>query len=365
MQRVLQILGSLSRAGAETTIMNIYRNIDKTKVQFDFIVREHCNNGYEDEVLKLGGKIFYIESPKKIGIIASIKQHIKVMKENGPYIAVHANLNVMSWISLCAAKYCKIKNRICHSHSTKFGKNKAKVLLGKILNILFSTNRCACGKDAGKAMFGKMEFTIIPNGIDINRFLPIDSASMLKLKDKLDINSEVLNICHVGRFIEVKNHGFILALAKELERRNINFSMYLIGDGELLETTKSNAKKLGINSLKFLGNIPNVNDYFRTCDLFILPSLYEGLPVVGVETQCAGLPSVLSDRITDEIDCKIGLVKFLPLSIDLWADYIVNKEYSRESDTKKIKEKIQQNNFDISNNINLIYNLYSIGGPNE
>ena len=173
MKKVLQVLGSLQRGGAETLVMNIYRNIDKKNIQFDFIVRENVDNGYEEEVKKLGGRIFVIPSPQKIGLKECIRRHIDVIKNNGPYICVHSHMNAMSFISMYAAKKCKIKNRISHSHSTSFP-GKIKLLFGRYLTKRYSTKLLACSKDAGLKLFGNSNFEIIPNGIILDNFLVSD-----------------------------------------------------------------------------------------------------------------------------------------------------------------------------------------------
>ena len=238
MKRVLQVLGSLQRGGAESLVMNIYRNIDRNEIQFDFIVREYIEEGYEKEVKQLGGRIFVIPSPQRIGLLRCIKEHIKIIKNNGPYIAVHSHMNAMSFISMYSAKKCGIRNRISHSHSTSFpGKLKSKI--GGFLTKLFSNKLLACSEDAGKKLFQNNKFDVITNGIDINKFILANKNEQLKYKEKLNMNDDKLYICHIGRFVEPKNHEFIIEIAEKLKVKNINFEITLLGNGPKFSKIKN------------------------------------------------------------------------------------------------------------------------------
>ena len=359
MKKVLQVLGSLQRGGAETLVMNIYRNIDKKNIQFDFIVRENVDNGYEEEVKKLGGRIFVIPSPQKIGLKECIRRHIDVIKNNGPYICVHSHMNAMSFISMYAAKKCKIKNRISHSHSTSFP-GKIKLLFGRYLTKRYSTKLLACSKDAGLKLFGNSNFEIIPNGIILDNFLVSDEDEKNKYMKKLNLSTETTNIIHVGRFVEPKNHEFIIEIAKKLIKNDFKFNLYLLGDGPKYGDIKKLiiSNKLS-NNMHLLGSLSNVNEYMRAADLMIMPSLYEGFPVTLVESQTSGLPSIVSCNITKKVDFGLNLIQFIPLEIDEWINCIEKKKYQRLFNKERIYETITKNNYNIIDTVKKIEKIYT------
>lgn len=359
MKRVLQVLGSLQRGGAETLVMNIYRNINREKIQFDFIVRENVNDGYEEEVKKMGGRIFVIPSPKKIGLRECISRHIEVMKKNGPYISVHSHMNAMSFISMYAAKKCKIKNRISHSHSTSFP-GRIKLIFGSYLIRRFSTKLLACSKDAGLKLFGMSDFEVIPNGIILEKFIVNDEKDRIFYIKKLGLSTKTINIIHVGRFVEPKNHEFIVEIADKLRNMDVKFNLYLLGDGPKLESIRDSIiKKELSNCIHLLGSIPNVNEYMKAADLMIMPSLYEGFPVTLVESQAAGLPSLVSDKITRKVDFNLQLVEFMPLFISDWIEYIKEKKYDRLYDKKYIYNIITDSGYNILNTVKTIEEIYN------
>lgn len=359
MKKVLQVLGSLQRGGAETLVMNIYRNIDKNNIQFDFIVRENVNDGYEEEVKKMGGKIFVIPSPQKTGLKECIKKHIEIMKNNGPYICVHSHMNAMSFISMYAAKKCKIKNRISHSHSTSFP-GKMKLFLGRWFTKKFSTRLLACSKDAGLKLFGHSNFEIIPNGIILDNFLVSNEQEKKSYMKKLNLSTKTVNIIHVGRFVEPKNHEFIIEIANELMNKKVEFNLYLLGDGPKYKTIQQLVMKNELSdNVHLLGSVPNVNEYMKAADLMIMPSLYEGFPVTLVESQTAGLPAIVSDNITKNVDFNMQLVKFMPLITEKWTNYIIEKNYKRLYDNDYIFNNITNNNYNISKTTKKIIEMYS------
>lgn len=359
MKRVLQILGSLQRGGAETLVMNIYRNIDRKKMQFDFIVRENVDDGYEEEVKQLGGRIFVIPSPQKIGLKKCIKKHIEIMKENGPYISVHSHMNAMSFISMYAAKKCKIKNRISHSHSTSFP-GRFKLILGRYLTKKFSTKLLACSNDAGVKLFGTNNFEVIPNGIILENFIVNDENDKINYMKKLGLSESTINIIHVGRFVEPKNHEFIVEIATKLKKEKVKFNLYLLGDGPKYEGIKEKIVKNDLSDcVHLLGSVSNVNEYMKAADLMIMPSLYEGFPVTLVESQAAGLPSIISDNITKKVDFNMNLVVFIPLIVDKWVYYIAEKKYKRVYYKDYIYDTITKNNYNISNTVKIMEKIYN------
>lgn len=359
MKKVLQVLGSLQRGGAETLVMNIYRNIDYKKIQFDFIVRENVIDGYEEEVKKMGGRIFVVPSPKKIGLKKCIKMHIDVMKKNGPYIAVHSHINAMSFISMIAAKKSKINIRISHSHNTSFP-GKIKSLIGSRLTKKYSTKLLACSNDAGKKLFGNSKFEVIQNGIIIENFIINTPEDNEKIKKKLKMNTEKLNICHIGRYVEQKNHEFIILLGEALKKQKIPFNIYLLGAGPKFEKIKKMIIEKNLEKqIHMMGSIKNANEYLKACDLMILPSYFEGFPVTLVEAQAAGIPAIVSNTITKNVDFGLNLIKFLPLDINEWVKIIKDNNYLRLYNSSKIINTITENKYNIKDTVNKITKIYN------
>ena len=361
MKRVLHILGTLQRGGAETMVMNLYRAIDKSQVQFDFLVKNHVENGYEDEVRELGGRIFTVPSAREIGVWNFILRQADVTKKEGPFIAVHSHVNEYSGLSMLAAKMSGIKCRISHSHNTVF-QDKKKLFIGRTLISLFSTKLLACGHDAGVALFGKRNFIVIPNASDTEKFSPVDSKTRFELRKKLCGETDELLLCHVGRFNVQKNHAFIIQLAKQLYLMNIKYKIYLLGTGELFDEIQMKVKQEHLESnVVFCGSVKNVDEYYNACDMFILPSFHEGLPVTMVEAQCAGIKCLVSDRVTKEADLGVGLVSYIPLNVNCWIEKI--NEYAETCDACREKgqdKMLIEKKYNIKSSVQEMYKIYDI-----
>jgi len=368
--RVAHFVGSMSLGGAETFIMNIYRKINRELVQFDFVCSKREKAYYDDEIKKLGGRIFYIDNPKMIGIYKSFKQ-IKKILANEKFDVVHSHIALYSGIVLMAAKYAKIPIRISHSHSAivsnpkfirKMYENTMRILIER-----YSTSKVSCGKLAAKYLYGNIgDVVILNNCIDLEKYKRIQETETIKLKERLNIDCKTLVIGHVGRFSEVKNHTFILKIAKILKERNVNFKIFLVGDGELKEQVE---KEIVNNNLQenivVLGIRKDIPEIMNIFDVFILPSLFEGFPLVILEAQAAGLPCVVSDTVSMEVELGFDLVKFASLdNINDWIDQILLfKDYSCKR--KDIAEKMDNLGYDISYNVKKLYDIYSISGNGE
>lgn len=361
MIRVLQVLGSLQRGGAETMVMNIYRNIDREKYQFDFLVKDHVNNGYEEEVKLLGGRIFHVESAKKIGVIKYILQQRNIMANNGPYDVVHSHVNILSGLTVLAAWLAGVRLRISHSHNTKFNNSKIMVSLCKPMIYLFSNKLVACGQEAGKALFGKRKFVVIPNGIEISRFLVSNYNEIETIRNNLKMDTKKLQICHIGRFNDVKNHKFIIEVAKCLEKDEILFELHFLGDGELLNAIKELVNEYSLSSVFFHGSVSNANEYLKASDVFILPSKHEGLPVTLVEAQCAGLPCFIAENITKEVDFGIDLIRYLPLDVNIWEKELSSiKKVNRIDKKDCILHALSSKGYSVESGVTRVMQLYSL-----
>ena len=354
-ERILHIIGRMNVGGAETFIMNVYRNIDREKVQFDFVVhtKEKCD--YEDEIKALGGKIYRIEQLSKHPL-KSMKQLRKIIIDNKDvYRTIHRHTDsAIVFTDLLIAKLAGIKNRYVHSHSDKTSKgSKIHRICRPILNIL-ATRKFACGQQAGEWLFGKKQnFEIIQNGIDIEKY-KFNKNIRDEVRKELNLKENDILIGHVGRFHRVKNHDFLIDIFYEVQKE-INAKLVLVGTGELQDQIKEKVRKLGISDkVIFLGLRQDVNRIMQAMDIFLFPSLFEGLPLTLIEAQAAGLKILASDTITKK--CNItGDITFISLEEDkdIWKRKIleilehnernidVSELYKEGFDSKQTAKKLQ------------------------
>lgn len=369
MVKVLQVHGGMERGGTESVIMNWYRNIDRNQVQFDFTTMQEQRCAYDDEIESMGGKIIYVPPRAKVGNLNHFKAIYKCIKENGPYDAVHSHMNYHGGLVALAAKLAGVKTIVCHAHNTEDVtdqsiKRKAELTILRNLMHTCSTNLLACGKEAGKFVFGEnAKFKVINNAVDIEKFKPADEEMNIKikeLKDKYELN-DTLILGHIGRFNIQKNHKFIVEILKELKARTDNFKFLFIGDGELREEILNSIKKEGLESnVIYLGLQSDINIWLNIMDILVFPSLFEGLPVVLVEAQSTGLPCIIANTISKDVDLGLGLVKFLSIDIEsnIWANEIINNTMKKENDKNKIKEQLKKEGYYLEDNIEIIKSIY-------
>mgnify|MGYP003292726088 CR=1 FL=1 len=321
--RVLHITEELSAAGIESFIMNVYRRIDRSKVQFDFLVLRNEHEYYEEEIKKLGGKKFWIHSDRSNTFLRILEESRKIgqfLKEH-PYDIVHIHYTTpLRAPYLGQIRKAGASTRIYHAHSAYVpGKNRLKRLVYAYMRkliTLHATDYFACSAAAGRWIFeedlvsaGKVR--IIYNGLEIDRFAFHEDVRK-NIREKLDWNGKLVLI-HTGRFTEQKNQLFLIDVFHELKKLRANSCLCLIGDGPLRQKAEKKVEELDLqNSVVFPGVQNNVQDYLFAGDCFVMPSLYEGLPVAGVEAQCAGLPCVFSKAITKEA-ALTEQVKFVSL----------------------------------------------------
>ena len=359
MIRVLHIIGKMDRAGAETMLMNLYRNIDRSEIQFDFVTFTDEVGDYDAEITKLGGKIIPILASNPIERMLKLQNFLK---QNPEYKIVHAHMLLSNAFHLLAAKGEGVKHRISHSHSTSNGKsgtvNKIYEKWALITNRYIATYKIACGKLAAQYLFGTTkEVMILPNAVDIDSMIDVASNSI----DYIEKNFEKkgLKIVQVGRLNEVKNHQFSLQVAEELKKRNIDFTIYFIGQGPLeFELKQQASNKLLQNRVKFLGVRSDVTELMASADFMIMPSLHEGFPVVLVESQVIGLTAIVSDQVSDEVDLNLGLVKFLSLnSVKDWVNHLLISKKLDKND-KFIVDSLKLQGFDAITNAKKLSEFY-------
>lgn len=345
--RIAQVLGIMDSGGIESCVMNYYRNIDRNKIQFDFIVCEGSKLPYKDEIEKLGGKIYIVPHYKHI--IKYIKSVREILKKNN-YKIVHAEMNSMSVFPLYCAYKENVKVRIAHSHSTANKKEWKRDILKNILKLfskIYATEYFACSEHAGKWLFGKKvvqdnELFIMNNAIENERF-NYDEQVRNRIRKELNIESKYV-IGHIGRFVTQKNHEFLIEIFEQIHKRNHNTILILMGDGKLEEIIKEKVKQKRLEKVVlFLGIKSNVQDYMQAMDILVFPSLYEGLGMVTIEAQINELFVVCSTNVPIEAEIS-NKIRFLSLKKDEeWIRLIENKENNRKEATIYNSEKSKYN----------------------
>lgn len=349
--RVLNVTRVFNAAGIESFIMNMYRNIDRSKVQFDFLVMSDEKSCYEDEIKVLGGKKYTINVKEDNTFLRIQKESFELYKFllAHKYEIVHVHYTTpLRAPYLLAAKKAKVPVRIYHSHSAVVsGKSKGKLLIYNYYKNKLSkwaTNWFACSKAAAEWMYkdelisaGKVQ--IIYNGIDVRRF-KYRQDMRDKLRKVLDLEQNFV-IMHTGRFLPQKNHTFIIDVFSEIKKRDSTAKLILLGEGSLQEPMQKKVLDLGLREdVVFMGVKKNVEDYLSFADCYIMPSLYEGLPVAAVEAECSGLPCVMSSNITREVELTPNAI-FLSLDkpAEYWATEILKtKEINRMDGSKDVAQ---------------------------
>lgn len=357
--RILQVMTSMNRGGAETYVMNLYRNINKQKVQFDFVLHTDEECAYNNEIRSLGGRIFTIPRYNGLNHFEYIKAWDTFFKEHSEYKVVHAHIRSTASIIL---KYAKKYNciTISHSHSSSNGKGIGalyKSVLQKFIK--YSADyKVACSKLAGDWLFGsKSNYDIWMNAIETSKYLWNESTRK-RIRKELEIPKNAFVIGHVGRFHPLKNHDFLINIFKKVHDANNNAILLLVGDGTLKNTIVSKVKNLGLTSnVIFTGVRPDVSDLMQAMDVFVFPSLWEGLGIVTIEAQAAGLKCIVADTIPEEAFIT-ELINKLNLNdnLDNWATQIL--KYSHGYKRENMYEKIRLSGYDIYENVEKVQAFY-------
>ena len=363
MIRVIHSVSNMDRAGIETMLMNYYRRMDRDRVQFDFIVNKAKPGDYDDEILSMGGRIFRSPGLNPLHYPEYLRFVGDILKNNQDIRILHAHNEAMGLYALNGAKKAGLGVRIAHAHNTRIVRDYKWLLKIFCKQFLASsaTDLWSCGRDAGIYFFGRKNWEnrgmIMHNAIETDRFAwsPAVRSAMRK---KYGLENKTV-VGHVGRFNVQKNHARLLAVFSEYARVNENAVLLLIGEGELEEKMKNMAASLGISGkVIFAGLQSNVNEWYQAMDVFVMPSLFEGLPVVGVEAQASGLPCIFSSAVTDEIllspfSCRVPLSD----SDKEWADAI-SSALNRPCDRTSGAGYIRKAGYDIASEAARIQELY-------
>jgi len=357
--RILQVVTDMNRGGLETMIMNYYRSIDRSRVQFDFLVHRSKKAAYDDEILSMGGKIYSVPklNPFSNGYKKSLNEFFQTHKE---YRVIHVHQDCLSSVILKAAKKNNVSVRIAHSHSSSQDKNIKYLLKLFYMRSIpkYATELFACSKAAGDWMFKGCSYKVVANAIDAERFT-YDANLSKQVRSELGIEEGDFVIGHVGRFSRVKNHTFLLDIFNEILKMNGQAKLIFVGSGDLEESIREKANSLKIaENVFFLGDRNDVYRVLQAVDVFVLPSLYEGLPVTLVEVQASGLKFIISDKVPVQsiLINKLGKVISLDESPESWAGQILDfvSGYKREDTYKEICNA----GFDIKSSAHWLQNYY-------
>lgn len=359
--RVLHIVGAMNVGGTETMLMNIYRNIDREQVQFDFVSYTQDRAHYDDEIISLGGRIIRLSNPH------SIRELYKAIKIYGPYDAVHSHTLFHCGLAVLTAKLAGVKTRISHAHTTwdqndSFLKKVYMKTMRKFTS-LFSTDLLHCSHEAAKYLFGNKhanQSKYFPNLINYSKFLEGKNTEIEAFKNKQGLNNSIV-IGHIGRFMEAKNHKFLLDIMEEILTRDVSVKLLLVGDGVLRAQVEDAAKEKGIyDSIRFIGIRDDIAALLHSMDVFVFPSVYEGLGLVLLEAQASGLPCIVSEAIQPEADLNIGLISRCSLEdgVDVWAEKILQMAGRKESNTALISNAFEQSGYSVSAGLSMLIDIY-------
>ena len=363
MLRVLHSVSNMARAGIETMLMNYYREIDRSLVQFDFLANKPVPGEYDDEIRSMGGRVFVSPGLNPL----RYPQYRRFMAElltNSPDIRiVHAHNEAMGVYALQSAKDAGIRVRIAHAHNTRIIRDYKYPLKLVCKGLLpgAATDWWSCGRDAGIYYYGEKRWNesgfILRNAIDVTRF-----AFREEIRERVR-QSRGLESCfvigHVGRFNVQKNHSRLLDVFAEIAKAAPDARLVLIGVGELEEAAREKVRAMGLEAkVFFLGQMANVNEWYQAMDCFALPSLFEGLPVVGIEAQAAGLPCFFSDRVTDEVLLSPRTRRIsLDASDEEWAGEILTAR-AAETDRAGGADLVRSAGYDIREEARKLQTLY-------
>lgn len=358
--RVLVLISSMDVGGAETFIMKVFRNIDNNKIMFDFLVSEHNKCFYDDEILKLGGKIFKGEFKSKHPIKSFLKIYLTVRNQKYK-VVFRCSEHPMAYLDLLAAKLGGAKMLMIRSTNTSTGggilSNILAYIFRPLLNLI-SNIKIAPSTEAGKWLFGKQkmdsgEVLLMNNGIEVEKFV-FSQEIRDSIRKDLCLEDKFV-IGHVGRFNAQKNHLFLLDVFSIIVQECPNAILMLIGKGEREKEIREKAELLNLSDkVIFMGVRSDVNNLMMAMDVFVFPSLYEGMPNVVIEAQATGLPCIISDTITREV-ALTNLVNYFSLNDELldWAEFIIMQKGIKRNDMKQI---LLEKGYDISVTADIITN---------
>lgn len=357
--RVLQVVTIMNLGGLENFLMNLYRKVDRSKIQFDFLVHRQERGAFDDEIEQLGGKIYRLTALHPFKYFSYRKMLKDFFRQHPEYKIIHSHINEGNAIVLSIAKECGVQQRISHSHiDTTIGKFGVLREIPKRLTSRYSSFNYACSVNAGKWLYGKNEFEVFKNSIDVNRF-KFNRENRNKIRKQLNLSDDQLLVGNIARFNTQKNHRFLVEVFFEFLKLKPDSKLILIGEGNLENEIKARIHHLKIEkNVIFTGVVFNTEEYLSAMDLFLFPSLFEGLGIVAVEAQCNGLPVLMSENIPDEtVLTDLIQIKSLKSSVKEWTEKLFEMSGSKQNRIE-YAEMIRQKGFDIETNAEKLTKFY-------
>lgn len=338
--RVLCVVTKMNRGGLENRLMDIYRSINRELIQFDFYTFRETKGDYDNEIINLGGKVYYNKEINIFNMVTIPKRLYNFLNNHEYYKVIHSHINQWSGIVLMGAYFAKVPFRIAHSR-TSINRLSIKTLAKNIIKYptrYFATHKFAVSLVAARWLFGNRNLElgkveIWKNAIDYKKFL-FDNDLRVEVRNELGLTNE-FSFIHVGNFIAEKNHQFLINIFNEYIKFNPNSKLILIGQDSKNSKIRKLVEKLKINEkVIFLGSRSDVNRLLQGADVFVFPSVFEGLPGAVLEAQAADLTCFISDTITDEVCITPNITKLsIHLSNKVWAERIFNHEYKLRTNT--------------------------------
>lgn len=365
--KILHVTGAMNVGGTETMLVNLYRKVNRN-IKFDFISYSKEEAYYDKEIESIGGKVIRLKPPSEVGVIDSIKDIKRVIKENGPYDAVHTHMLFNCGIAMIASYLSGVKVRVSHAHTTSDNSTrlnrKVYIAVMRFFIKLFSTDFLACSDVAGKYLFGNSitsnkRYKILPNYIDYEKFIYCYDKN--SIRKELGIKDDDIVVCHIGRFIDAKNHEFLINVINEMIQNDDKVKLILVGTGDLKNNIEDKVKKLGIEkNVYFTGIRDDIPNILNNIDLFILPSLYEGLGLVLLEAQASKVSCLVSEAVQPEVDLGVGLIKKFNLSYGAkaWANEASRLIKENTNKNINILNAVKEKKYDFNSIVNSLLDIY-------
>lgn len=368
--RVLHVVGSMGRAGTETWLMGVLRRADKVRFQFDFLVHSRTSGRtpgvYDDEIVKSGGRILYCQMSRNH--LKYAIDFLRTLREYGPYDVIHCHLRFYTGFIIALSALAGVRVRIAHSHnSSDIDENTVwrRLYRAAMHGLLqrFPTTGLGCSQDACVSFFGanwqaNPRFRVLYCGIDLESFVHVPPREVVR--QQLLIPDHGFVVGHVGRLDAQKNHTFLLKVAAHMLRLQPDMWLLLVGDGALRGAVEQQAHDLGIGHRVVLAGVrADVPALMQAMDLFLFPSLFEGLPLALAEAQAAGLRCIISDAIPQEADIVPGLLTRLPLSAPPanWAQVAIEAAKAPAPDRTAAFNRVRDS-FSIDHSAKALFKLY-------
>lgn len=379
-EKIVQVVGTMDRGGAETMLMDIMRKLCD-KYEFHMIVNYKGSKipqgDYDEEIKALGGKFHYIKSMWETGIKNYIDAFVGIINEIGDVHVVHSHLNSKGGVIAKAAYKANVKKILVHSHAVlEFEgslpckiKNNLELSIQKRFISKYATHNIACSSEAMNSLFyvsdiEKKKSFVLHNAIDISKFLNVEQNTIEKLKEEFQLNEKNIIIGTVGRLAKVKQYNFIVDVLAELKARDVDFEYLIVGakqDQQYVEEIFEKIKQYNLEeNVKYIGNRSDVECIYPLFDVFLGASIREGLGMVSIEAQAAGVPCVLSDGFPKSVDLGLNLVHFLKTdNVEKWCDSIINIKKNINS-KEDILKQVTENGYNIDEEIVKIDKLYTM-----